>query len=133
MVRLYIIRHAESKWNPIGRYQGLLDPELSERGKAQAKRLGEHFQSIELHAIYSSPLKRTLQTAQEVAKAKGLEIIEDRRIIEIDHGVWSGLLVEEVQKRFPEQFRQWLEEPHKVSFEGGESLQQVYERVKDFL
>ena len=133
MVRLYIIRHAESEWNPIGRYQGLLDPELSERGKAQAKRLGEHFQSIELHAIYSSPLKRTLQTAQEVAKAKGLEIIEDRRIIEIDHGVWSGLLVEEVQKRFPEQFRQWLEEPHKVSFEGGESLQQVYERVKDFL
>ncbi|MCX8076159.1 MAG: histidine phosphatase family protein [Aquificaceae bacterium] len=133
MVRLYIVRHAESLWNPIGRYQGLLDPELSDRGKKQARALGEHFKSIELNAVYSSPLKRTTETALEVAKQKGMEVIPDRRVIEIDHGSWSGLLVEEVQERFPEQFRQWIEEPHKVSFEGGESLEQVYHRVKEFL
>ncbi|MEJ5338083.1 MAG: phosphoserine phosphatase PspA [Aquificaceae bacterium] len=133
MVKLYIIRHAESQWNPIGRYQGLLDPELSERGREQARRLGEHFKDVELHALYSSPLKRTLQTAQEIASVKGLEVVEERRVIEIDHGNWSGLLVEEVQERYPEQFRQWLEEPHRVSFEGGESLQDVYSRVNSFM
>ncbi|MEN3027962.1 MAG: phosphoserine phosphatase PspA [Aquificaceae bacterium] len=133
MVKLYIIRHAESQWNPIGRYQGLLDPELSERGVEQAKRLGEYFKSVELDAIYSSPLKRTKDTALQVARVRGLEVLPEERVLEIDHGVWSGLLVEEVQKRFPEQFRQWMEEPQKVSFEGGESLQQVYERVSSFL
>jgi probable phosphoglycerate mutase len=133
VVKLFIIRHAESEWNPIGRYQGLLDPGLSERGLKQAELLGRALEKEKLDAIYSSPLKRTYQTAQEIAKRHGLEIIEDRRIIEIDHGVWSGMLVEEVKERFPEDFRMWLEEPHRVKFEGGESLQDVFKRVKDFL
>ncbi|RMH02846.1 MAG: histidine phosphatase family protein [Aquificota bacterium] len=133
MVKLYIIRHAESEWNPIGRYQGLLDPDLSERGLLQAKRLAQHFKNIHLDVIYASPLKRTYRTAFEIAKVKGLEVLTERRVIEIDHGVWSGMLVEEVQKKFPEDFRRWLEEPHKVVFEGGESLREVYERVKSFL
>lgn len=133
MVKLYIIRHAESQWNPIGRYQGLLDPELSDRGLQQAERLGEHFRAIDLDAIYSSPLKRTMQTAFQVARRKELEVIKEERVREIDHGVWSGLLVQEVQERFPEQFRQWLEEPHMVSFEGGESLRDVHLRVSSFI
>jgi len=133
VVKLFIIRHAESEWNPIGRYQGLLDPGLSERGLKQAELLGRALEKEKIDVIYSSPLKRTYQTAQEIAKRHGLEIIEDRRIIEIDHGVWSGMLVEEVKERFPEDFRMWLEEPHRVKFEGGESLQDVFKRVKDFL
>lgn len=133
MVKLFIIRHAESEWNPIGRYQGLLDPGLSERGLKQAELLSRALEKEKIDVIYSSPLKRTYQTAQEIAKRQGLEIIEDRRIIEIDHGVWSGMLVEEVKERFPEDFRMWLEEPHRVKFEGGESLQDVFKRVKDFL
>ncbi len=133
MVKLFIVRHAESEWNPIGRYQGLLDPGLSERGLKQAELLGRALEKERIDVIYSSPLKRTYQTAQEIARRHGLEIIEDKRIIEIDHGVWSGMLVEEVKERFPEDFRMWLEEPHRVKFEGGESLQDVFKRVKDFL
>jgi len=110
-----------------------LDPGLSERGLKQAELLGRALEKEKIDVIYSSPLKRTYQTAQEIAKRQGLEIIEDRRIIEIDHGVWSGMLVEEVKERFPEDFRMWLEEPHRVKFEGGESLQDVFKRVKDFL
>ncbi|RMH80621.1 MAG: histidine phosphatase family protein [Acidobacteria bacterium] len=133
MVKLYIVRHAESEWNPIGRYQGLLDPELSELGRMQATRLGDFFRDVHIDVVYSSPLKRTYQTALEIGRVKGLPVMEERRVIEIDHGKWSGLLVNEVQRLYPEEFRLWLEEPHKVSFEGGESLQDVYLRVKSFL
>jgi len=133
VVKLFIVRHAESEWNPIGRYQGLLDPGLSERGLKQAELLGRALEKEKIDVIYSSSLKRTHQTAQEIAKRQGLEVIEDRRIIEIDHGVWSGMLVEEVKERFPEDFRMWLEEPHRIKFEGGESLDDVFKRVKDFL
>ncbi len=133
MVKLFIVRHAESEWNPIGRYQGLLDPGLSERGLKQAELLGRALEKEKIDFLYSSPLRRTYQTAQEIAKRHGLEVIEDKRIIEIDHGVWSGMLVEEVKGRFPEDFRMWLEEPHRVKFEGGESLEDVFKRVKDFL
>ena len=133
MVRLFLVRHAESEWNPVGRYQGLLDPELSERGRIQAKLLASAFEKEKIDVIYSSPLKRTYQTAVEIASKHNLEVIKEKRIIEIDHGVWSGMLVDEVKERYPEDFRRWLEEPHKVKFEGGESLEEVYERVREFL
>ncbi len=133
MVKLIVARHAESEWNPIGRYQGLLDPDLTERGKEQAKLLAKALSGMGIEKIFSSPLKRTLKTAEEVAKYLGLEVIADDRIREIDHGSWSGLLVEEVKERFPEEFETWLREPHRAKFEGGESLKDVYERVSDFL
>jgi len=133
MVRLFLVRHAESEWNPVGRYQGLLDPELSERGRIQAKLLASAFEKEKIDVIYSSPLKRTYQTAVEIASKHNLEVIKEKRIIEIDHGVWSGMLVDEVKEKYPEDFRRWLEEPHKVKFEGGESLEEVYERVREFL
>ena len=133
MVKLFLVRHAESEWNPIGRYQGLLDPELSERGRIQAKLLASAFEKEKIDVIYSSPLKRTYKTAVEIASKHNLEVIKEKRIIEIDHGVWSGMLVDEVKERYPEDFRRWLEEPHKVKFERGESLEDVYARVKEFL
>ncbi|WP_448583859.1 phosphoserine phosphatase PspA [Thermocrinis sp.] len=133
MVRLFLVRHAESEWNPIGRYQGLLDPELSERGKIQAQLLAKALEKEKPDIIYSSPLTRTYQTALEIAKKHNLEVIKDKRIIEIDHGVWSGMLVDEVKEKYPEDFKKWLEEPHRIKFEGGESLKDVYDRVKEFL
>ncbi len=133
MLKLILVRHAESEWNPIGRYQGLLDPDLTERGTKQAKALAEELKKTKIDVVFTSPLKRTLKTAKEIASALNVPLIEERRIIEIDHGKWSGLLVEEVKKKYPEEFETWIKEPHKIKFEGGESLRDVYERVGSFI
>ena len=133
MLKLIVVRHAESEWNPIGRYQGLLDPDLTERGIQQAKRLAKALKKENIQVLFSSPLKRTFKTAKIIGEEIGLEPIPDERVIEIDHGVWSGLLVEEVKQKFPEEFEKWMKEPHKVKFEGGESLLDVFKRVKEFL
>lgn len=133
MLKLIIARHAESQWNPIGRYQGLLDPDLTERGLNQAKALAEELRKEKIDVIFSSPLKRTWRTAEVIGKLIGVEPLKEERIIEIDHGKWSGLLVEEVKERFPEEFETWIKRPHEAVFEGGESLKEVYERVSQFL
>ncbi len=133
MLRLLILRHAESEWNPIGRYQGLLDPDLSPRGRRQAQLLAEALAEENISAVYTSPLKRTYETARVVAQKLNVELLEEERVIEIDHGVWSGLLVEEVKERFSEDFRRWIEEPHSVEFPEGETLKDVYGRVKSFI
>ncbi len=133
MLKLIVIRHAESEWNPIGRYQGLLDPDLTERGIQQAKKLAKALKGENISALFTSPLKRTLRTAQIIGEALGIEPIKEERIIEINHGVWSGMLVEEVKRKFPKDFETWLKEPHKVKFPDGESLQDVFNRVRDFL
>jgi len=132
-MKLIIIRHGESQWNPVGRYQGILDPELTERGRAQAVALAKALQREGITCLYSSPLKRTLQTAKVISEHLNVPLYEESRIIEIDHGKWSGMLVEEVREKFPEEFEMWMREPHKVRFEGGESLEDVFRRVKDFL
>ncbi len=133
MLRLIIVRHAESEWNPVGRYQGILDPDLTERGRKQADLLGRELRKLSIDVLYTSPLRRTYETARIVGQHIGLKPVVDERVREIDHGRWSGLLVEEVKEKFPEEFRIWIEEPHKAKFEGGESLQDVFNRVKGFL
>lgn len=133
MVRIIFIRHAESLWNPIGRYQGRLDPELSEKGHKQAQLIAQAIKKYNPTTLYSSPLKRTYQTADYISKELNLPIRKNEDIIEIDHGDWSGLLVEEVKEKYPDMFRQWLYEPHLVKFPNGESLEDVFKRVKKFL
>jgi len=130
MLKLLVIRHAESEWNPN---QGLLDPDLTERGREQARRLAEALKGEGISVLYTSPLKRTYETAKIIGETLGLEPVVEERIKEIDHGLWSGLLVEEVKERYPEDFERWLKEPHKVSFPEGESLEEVFGRVSSFL
>jgi len=133
MPKLIIVRHAESQWNPVGRYQGLLDPELTDRGRLQAEALAHELKRERVAKVYTSPLKRTFDTARIVGEHLGVPVEKEERIIEIDHGKWSGLLVEEVKEKYPEEFEQWIKEPHRIRFEGGESLEDVYRRVRDFL
>jgi len=133
MLKLIIARHAESEWNPVGRYQGLLDPQLTDRGLKQAEALARELSKEKVSKIYTSPLKRTYQTAQILSERLGVPLVEEKRIIEIDHGKWSGMLVEEVKEKFPEEFETWMKEPHRIKFENGESLEEVLVRVKDFL
>ncbi|MEN3034289.1 MAG: histidine phosphatase family protein [Aquificaceae bacterium] len=133
MVRLFIVRHAQSSFNLENRYQGRLDPALTELGILQAKSLAKHLKNYPISAVYTSPLKRTYDTALEISKALGLEPVVDDRLIEIDHGVWSGMLVDEVQSKFSEDFNLWLNSPHEVYFKEGESLKEVEQRVVDIL
>ncbi len=133
MVKLIIARHAESEWNVLGKYQGLKDPDLTDRGIKQAELLAHELRKENPDIVITSPLKRTYKTAEIIANHVGLEPVKEDRIIEIDHGIWSGMLVEEVKQKFPEQFDLWINEPHKVRFEEGESLEDVFNRVKNFL
>jgi probable phosphoglycerate mutase len=133
MLKLIVVRHAESRWNPLGRYQGLLDPELTERGERQARALADELGKENISRVYSSPLKRTYQTAKIISQKLGVPLYREDRVIEIDHGKWSGMLVEEVKEKYPEEFELWIKEPHRIKFEGGESLEDVFNRVRDFL
>jgi probable phosphoglycerate mutase len=132
-MKIFVIRHAESQWNVIGKYQGILNPDLTELGIKQAKALAKALKNKGIKIIFTSPLKRTKKTAEILAEELGVPLYEDERIIEIDHGVWSGLKIEEVQQKFPEMYETWLKTPWNVKFPQGESLEEVYKRVKDFL
>jgi 2,3-bisphosphoglycerate-dependent phosphoglycerate mutase len=98
---LILARHGETDWNRDGRYQGHATTPLNARGREQALELAERLRGVELAAVYSSDLPRALETAEVVARARGLRVIADPALREIDLGSWSGLTRSEIAERFP--------------------------------
>jgi len=104
MTQLLLIRHGQSTWNAQGRIQGWADPPLSETGLDQARKLAQRLiiEGYPIAAIYSSPLLRARQTAEQVAQALGLPVQTDDRLKENGVGQFTGLTGQEVEQQFPE-------------------------------
>jgi broad specificity phosphatase PhoE len=129
-VRLHLIRHGETESNRLGLPLGRRDVPLNERGISQVERLGRALKDEPLTAIYSSPLARTMATANAVAKPHGLEVQIEDRLIEMDIGEIDGLTFTEVGKRYPGLLETWMsEEGPGTAMPGGERLMDVQERV----
>ena len=120
-------RHGETDWNRESRFQGHADTPLNEAGREQARALAERLADDGIAAVYSSPLRRAHETAAIVAAALGLEVESVDGLREVDVGSWSGLTRTEVEARFPEGFRRWLELDH--GWDDGESYEELGRRV----
>jgi broad specificity phosphatase PhoE len=126
---LLLIRHGETSWNIEGRYQGQADPPLNDKGLLQAQELVEKLASIAIDILYTSPLRRAMQTAQIIAHQRQIPCITEPRLMEIHQGDWQTRLRSEIESLYPEIFRQWEQQPWQVTPPGGESLSQVKKRV----
>ena len=96
MTRIFLVRHAESTWNPIKRLQGAQDSPLSAKGRQQAELLGKRFRNVHLEGLYSSHLTRSLQTAEAIASATGLSVLPVDGLQELSFGEWEGTLLNEI-------------------------------------
>ena len=103
---LLLARHGETDDNARLIFQGQGGGSLNARGRAQAERLAARLAGG-LDLIVSSDLTRAKETAEEVARASGVEIVFDQKIREVDVGAWTGLAYEEVERRFPEEWAAW--------------------------
>ncbi len=126
---VYLIRHGQTDWNKDRIFRGRVDVPLNERGRKEAQALARHLEHVRATACYASPLGRTVETAEIVARPHSLKVKIDDRLIDLHFGEWQGKPDTEVKERFPELFNQWHEEPHRVKFPGGESLGMVRKRV----
>jgi probable phosphomutase (TIGR03848 family) len=90
MTMFLLIRHGMTDavgHNMTGRSPGV---ELNATGKAQIQTLSDRMGPMQIDAIYASPLERTRDTANALARARGMEVQFDDRLIEIDYGQWTG-------------------------------------------
>ena len=133
MVRVILVRHGETEWNRDLRYQGKTDIELSPQGKKQASLLAERLAHQEVHAIYSSDLKRAWATALAISAYHGLYVVAELGLREMDFGMWEGLTYAEIQGRFPEEMVRWEDDPLVKAPPGGESFGQVVTRITEAL
>ena len=132
MPKYILVRHGESVWNSQRRIQGSLDPELSPRGRRQTDLLVPHLRAYltpAVAAIYSSPLRRAAQTADQIALAYQIPVVHEPDLREMSLGKWEGKTVAEIQATYPGCYEQWLEDPLAFPAPGGEDLRSFERRV----
>ena len=111
------------------RFRGRADLALDDTGRRQAEAAALRLKAEHVAAIYSSPLKRALETASIIAKRLNISAQPLEGLIDIDFGSWQGLSPEEAAKQDSQLYKEWLEHPHLVRFPKGESLDVVRDRV----
>jgi broad specificity phosphatase PhoE len=126
---LVLIRHGQTDWNIEGRWQGQADPPLNERGREQARRVAQYQSKFGFAALYSSDLRRALETAQIIGAEMGLTVVGESRLREVNLGQWQGMLSADIQAQYPDGFRLWHESPLAVQPPGGEDIPALMTRV----
>ena len=141
--RVWLLRHGISSFNVQHRCQGCCDnSELTPQGREAARISGERLGTAGIQAVISSPLRRAADTAEEVLKGIGAQdgkitFETDARLREIELHQWEGLPLEEIPRRFPEQFLAWRSRPGEFQMQSthGEAqypVRSLYDRVRLF-
>lgn len=126
---IILARHGETDWNAGEIFWGRADVELNETGIKQARLLAKYLSEFDIEAVYSSPLKRALKTAEAVARYHKLKVQIEHGLIDFDYGIWQGLSHQEIKEKYKESYAQWKKRPQDVKMPGGESLSEVRERA----
>jgi broad specificity phosphatase PhoE len=133
MSQVVLIRPGATDYDEQERVQGVLDLPLSDRGRAEVAVLAGTLAGAELAAVYHGPGESLQRTAEAVARTAGLrpKRLDDLR--NLDCGLWQGLQTEEIRRRNPKVFRQWLDDPLTVCPPEGETVEEALNRLREVL
>ena len=128
--RLLLIRHAQTEWNIQRRFQGHGDSPITEEGQEQLQRLKSRLAGLEFDVVYSSDLRRTMETSKMLS---GKQRVKEPRLRERGVGILEGLNLEQIMAEHAEAFRAFRSGDKDHQIEGGESLQIALNRAWTFL
>lgn len=130
--KLVLVRHGESEWNLLGKWTGWTDVSITEKGANDAKKMGELLKDIHFDDVYTSKLKRTIETMENVLETQGqsgasYEAVE--ALNERDYGDYTGLNKWEVKEKLGEEKFNAIRRNYDEPIPNGENLHMVYDRV----
>ena len=125
---IILIRHGETEDNVLKNFS-TKDTPLTDRGREQIKKVRPLVETLSFDKVYVSPLKRAMETMEIL----GLEGDVEKRIQEVDFGLFEGKTYETMKKEFPEEIKMWDEDYINYPTPKGESIKLAYERVTSFL
>ncbi|MAX57438.1 MAG: hypothetical protein CL755_01120 [Chloroflexi bacterium] len=128
-MKLHLVRHGETEWNKLGRFQGQQDIALNPRGLAQAKETARAMADDGVIALYSSPLQRTMQVANEISRLTSVPVVPLPGVKELNLGELEGVTGEEMRTIWPDVYSAWSQDPGTLSMPKGESLSQLQDRA----
>jgi alpha-ribazole phosphatase len=126
---IVFIRHGRTQMNSTGRYFGAIDTEISEEGIEEIIKLKGYLHGVDFDCIFVSPMKRAIQTAKLLDR----QFIIDDRLKEMNFGVFEGYTYNEICEKYPIESKDWIENHTGYKIPKGESLEEVFNRTKDFI
>jgi probable phosphoglycerate mutase len=129
----WLVRHGESTWNSVRRFQGWLDVPLSPLGERQARALASTLTATPFDGLYTSPLSRARDTAAACGAVLGCEPVAIDGLREVGLGSWEGLTFDAVQAQDGDRYERWLQAPVDHPPPGGEPMTGLARRVQDVL
>jgi probable phosphoglycerate mutase len=117
---LYFLRHGETQSSQTGGYCGVSDVALTPEGRQMAQDFAAAYRDLAWEAVFCSPLKRAVATAQPLCEAVGLNPHLREGLKEIAYGQWEGKTPEEVNHEFHDEYVHWLADPGWNAPSGGE-------------
>jgi len=124
-----IIRHGETIWNAQQRIQGHRNSKLSENGIRQAGLVAKSLAKREFDVLISSDLERAAETAGIINKLLQLPLEYNKNMRERSFGIVEGMTLAEMKEKFPREYRSYKEREPGFKFSGGESIEQLFNRV----
>jgi len=130
---LYLIRHGQSTYNAEGRIQGQSDVPLSPLGRRQGQAVARALAGDPIETIFASRLRRAAETAEFLARALGLTVTHDPRLVEVDAGEFQDRMRAEILVEHPGVLARWRSGQLDFAFPGGESRRDVIRRGREAL
>jgi broad specificity phosphatase PhoE len=116
MTTIYMIRHGSTPWGEDeNRYTGISDVPLSELGRHQAATTAGALESVSFNAIYSSPLSRSIETAEIISASRNMDVRVEADLIEVDFGQWEGMRKADIIAADPDTWDAWVRHPDHVA------------------
>ena len=133
MSRLFLVRHGITKLHQDDRFWGSTDVTLSDKGIRQAEQLRDRLAKEKIKAVYTSTLSRARLTAEIITSKRKLDIHSRKELCECNFGYVEGLTYDEINIRYPELAQVLSSFDTSVRFPGGESFEDLDNRVQKFL
>jgi len=133
MADVALIRPGCTDFDEQNRIQGALDIPLNTLGREQVDGLIDSMQEVTVEVIYTAPFEPARSTAETIGSKLGIPVKESPGLRNLDHGLWQGLQVEDVRRKYPKVYKQWQESPETVRPPEGETITEVIERVEKAL
>jgi broad specificity phosphatase PhoE len=131
MVQIVLVRPGSTDYDLQGRIQGTLDVPLSQQGRDEVTQTVEELRGRSLSAIYCAPCQAAVETAEIIGEALQVKVKQIDNLRNLDHGLWQGMLVNEVKVKQPKVYRQWQEHPENVCPPDGEMLSDATQRIDE--
>lgn len=132
-MKVILVGQGRTPWDEESRVQGTIDVPLSPRGRKEVTTLARKLRAFHPKRIITGTGQTLRETAAVLAQKLGCRVTNHKQLNGLDHGLWQGMRLDELEERYPHVYRRWVKSPQSVSPPRGESISELLVRVGEVI